>query len=148
MPQSLARVMVHLVFSTKNREAWIAREVRGDLHAYLGGVLDTIGCPSIQVGGTDDHVHILYALSRTLTLATVTEKVKTSTSRWMKQRAVSAFRWQSGYGAFSVGEAELPSVVRYIERQEAHHARLSFQDEMRDFFRRNQLPYDERYVWD
>ena len=86
MPQSLARVMVHLVFSTKNREAWIAPEVRGDLHAYLGGVLDTIGCPSLQVGGTDDHVHILYALSRTRTLATGTEKVKTSTSRWMKQR--------------------------------------------------------------
>jgi len=148
MPQSLARVVVHLVFSTKNREAWIPTEVRGDLHAYLGGVLDTIGCPPMQVGGTEDHVHILYALSRTLTLANVTEKVKTSTSRWMKQRAVPAFSWQTGYGVFSVCEAELRSVVRYIKRQEAHHAQLSFQDEMRDFFRRSQLPYDERYVWD
>jgi len=148
MPQSLARVLVHLVFSTKNREPSIPNEVRGDLHAYLGGVLDTIGCPSIQVGGTEDHVHILYSLSRTLTLADATEKVKTSTSRWMKQRAVRLFAWQAGYGAFSVCEAELRSVVRYIERQEAHHARLTFQDEMRDLLRRNQLSYDERYVWD
>ena len=148
MPQSLARVLVHLVFSTKNREPWIPSEVRGELHAYLGGVLGTIGCPSIQVGGTEDHVHLLYSLSRTLSLANVTEKVKTSTSRWMKPRAVATFSWQTGYGAFSVGEAELRSVVRYIERQEAHHARWSFQDEMRDFFRRHQLPYDERYVWD
>src|SRR5262249_15997550 len=141
------RVLVHLVFSTKNREAWIADAIRGDLHAYLGGVLNTLGCPSIQVGGTEDHVHMLYALSRTLTLANVTEKVKTSSSKWMKHRAVDVFSWQAGYGAFSVSEADLQSVVRYIERQEAHHARLSFQDEMRDFFRCNRLDYDERYVW-
>jgi Cu/Ag efflux pump CusA len=80
-------------------------------------------------------------------LASVTEKVKTSSSKWMKQRAVRSFSWQTGYGAFSVSEADVRAVVRYIERQEAHHARVGFQDEMRDFFRRNQLPYDERYVW-
>ena len=148
MPQSLARVLVHLIFSTKNRESWIAEDMRGDLHAYLGGVLDALGCPPIQVGGTADHVHILYALARTLTLANVTEQVKTSSSKWMKQRAVRAFGWQTGYGAFSVSEANLRSVARYIEQQEAHHAHTSFQDEMRDFLGRSHLQYDERYVWD
>jgi REP element-mobilizing transposase RayT len=148
MPRSLSRVLIHLVFSTKNREALIPAGMRPELHAYVAAVPGKVGCPSIRVGGIDDHVHVLYSLSRTLTLASVTEKVKTSSSKWMKQRGVASFSWQAGYGAFSVCERDVRSVSQYIEHQEAHHAGVSFQDEMRHFFRRNQLEYDERYVWD
>ena len=148
MPQSLARVLIHLVFSTKNRDPLIPAAVRDELHAYIGAVLKGLDCPSIRVGGTNDHVHILYSLARTRTLASITEKVKTASSKWIKHRDGSPFAWQTGYGAFSVSEANLRSVSRYIERQPAHHARYTYQDELRDFLRRSHLEYDERYLWD
>jgi putative transposase len=148
MPQSLARVLIHLVFSTKNREPLISAAARDELHAYIGTVLQGLDCPSIRVGGTDDHVHLLYSLARTRTLASVTEKVKTASSKWMKQRTGNLFAWQTGYGAFSVSEPSLRSVCRYIERQPAHHIQHSYQDELRGLLQRSHVDYDERHLWD
>ena len=147
MPQSLARVLVHLVFSTKDRAPIIGDEIRPDLHAYLGGILDRLGCSPLQVGGTRDHVHILFALSRTLTIADATEETKKRSSKWMK-RARQDFWWQTGYGAFSVAQSQVATVTRYIERQEEHHRREGFQEEFRQLLSRHQVPYDERYMWD
>ena len=148
MPQSLARVLIHLVFLTKNRDPLIPGVLHGELHADIGAVADHLECRPLRVGGTDDHVHILYALARTRTLATVTEKVNTASSKWMKPRGVTAFTWQAGSGAFSVSAANARSVCRYIEHQATHHVRVSYQDEFRGFLRRSHLDYDERYVWD
>jgi REP element-mobilizing transposase RayT len=141
-------VLIHLVFSTKNRDPLIPAALHGELHAYIGAVLNHLECRSLRVGATDDHVHILYALARTRALATVTEKVKTASSQWIKRRGVTAFAWQTGYGAFCVSEANARSVCRYIEHQATHHARFSCRDEFRGFLRRSHLDYDERYVWD
>lgn len=149
MPQSLSRVLIHLVFSTKNREPFISPDVRPRLHGYIVGILDHLKSPSIQTGGVSDHVHVLFALGRTTTQAQIVEEVKTSTSKWMKaDGGVPGFSWQAGYGAFSIGESQIETVVRYIQKQEEHHRKVTFQDEYRKFLERYNITYDEKYVWD
>ncbi len=148
MPQSLAKVLVHLIFSTKNREPLVHREVRAALHAYLAGILQNLQCPSLQTGGTADHVHTLFSLGRTHTIAEVVEEMKKSSSKWMKQQGVRGFSWQAGYGAFSVGESQAAAVIRYVSRQEERHRELTFQEEFRRLLDRYGVAYDERYIWD
>jgi putative transposase len=150
MPQSLSRVLVHLIFSTKNRERFLTPEVCEELHPYLAVVLREDGCPSLQVGGVVDHVHLLFGLSRTRTVAQVVETVKTSSSKWIKTKgaAFAEFHWQAGYGAFSVGQSNVAAVTRYIQNQEEHHRTTTFQEEFRRFLKLYQVPYDEKYVWD
>src|SRR5437870_1581299 len=101
MPQSLSDVVVHLVFSTKNRQPKITLEIREELNRYLTGVLRNIGCNPIAIGGVEDHVHFLFALSRTVTVAQVVEKVKTSSNKWSNAKFSAGVSWQSGYAAFS-----------------------------------------------
>jgi REP element-mobilizing transposase RayT len=150
MSQSLARVLVHLVFSTKNRAPVLTPEIRAELHPYLSVVLTNDGCPSLRVGGVEDHVHLLFALSRTRTISQVVENAKTSSSKWLKTKgpALADFHWQNGYGIFSVSQSNADEVVDYIIRQEEHHQKMTFQEEFRRFLERYQVEYDERYVWD
>ncbi|MBK9137427.1 MAG: IS200/IS605 family transposase [Verrucomicrobia bacterium] len=150
MPQSLARILVHLIFSTKDRVPVLTPAIRAELHPYLSVVLRDNDCPPLKVGGVEDHVHLFFGLSRTLTVAKVVEIVKTSSSKWIKTKGPEfmAFHWQSGYGAFSVSQSDADAVVRYIENQAEHHRRTTFQDEYRKFLERYQVSYDERYVWD
>ena len=149
MPQSLSKVLVHLIFSIKHREPLIAPEIRPRLHAYMVGILHKLESPSLQTGGVADHVHILLVLARTITQAEVVEEVKKSSSKWMKaDGGVAAFSWQAGYGAFSIGESQADTVIRYIQEQEQHHHKMTFQDEFRKFLQRYRIAYDEQYVWD
>jgi REP element-mobilizing transposase RayT len=150
MPQSLSQLYVHLVFSTKHREPLLLSPVRKRLHAYLATVLKNQDSPALKVGGTSDHVHALFRLSKNCALASIVEEIKTSSSKWLKTqgRALANFHWQSGYGGFSVGPAELEQVVDYITRQEEHHRVMSFQEEYRNFLKNYGIEYDERYVWD
>jgi putative transposase len=150
MPQSLANVLVHLVFSTKNRRASIVDAVRSDLHAFLAGAARSAGCECLRVGGIEDHVHLAIRLSRTVSIAALVEDLKTSSSKWMKSRSPDhvAFAWQRGYGAFSVGPRDADAVVAYIDRQVEHHRSRTFQDEYRALLERCGVEYDERFVWD
>jgi len=149
MPQSLSKVLVHLIFSTKHRELLIGPEIRSRLHAYMVGIWDNLKSPSLQTGGVADHVHILFALGRTISQAELVEEVKKSLSKWMKADwGVPAFSWQAGYGASSIGESQADPVVRYIQNQEEHHRTVTIQDELRKFLERYKVAYDERYVWD
>ena len=113
-------------------------------------MLKNDGCPSLQVGGVEDHVHLLFALSRTRTVAQVVENLKTSSSKWLKTKspALADFHWQNGYGAFSVGRSEVDTVIDYIRHQEEHHHTATFQEEYRRFLAEHEIEYDERYVWD
>ena len=123
----------------------------GKTHAaIIGYQVNEIGCVAVRSGGWHDHVHFVCGLSRTVTIAALVEHVKVETSRWAKQAAngVATFSWQSGYGAFSVSQSNLPSVVDYVNHQEAHHRQRTFQDEFRELCRRHELEIDERYVWD
>ena len=150
MAQSLSRVLLHVAFSTKGRERLIAESVRKELHAYLAGVCRGQGADAFRVGGTADHVHIACTLPRTVSVSTLVQQVKQASSAWMKARGPvgRGFQWQAGYGAFSVGQSQLPALLRYIERQEDHHAKATFQDEFLALLRKYGVKYDERFLWE
>ncbi len=150
MSQSLTRVLIHAIFSTKNRVAWLSPAIRMELYPYAATVLANMGCPPIQIGGVDDHIHIFCVLSKNLSIAQFIEDIKIPTSRWLKTRdpALREFHWQSGYGAFSVSQSRIPSVRQYIINQEKHHNTIPFQEEFRNFLKAYGIPFNEQYVWD
>jgi REP element-mobilizing transposase RayT len=151
MPQSLAQVYLHLIFSTKEREPYLQNPVlRADLHQYLGATCRNLDCPSLGTGGVSDHVHILCRLSRTLSIAELIRELKRESSKWLKTKSpdLILFHWQEGYGAFSIGASQVDALQRYIAMQESHHAKRSFQEEFRELLHNYGVEYDERYVWD
>lgn len=150
MPQSLARLHVHLVFSTKNREPIITDAVRGALHAYMVTVLQNLGCAPVLINSVEDHTHLLFDLARTVSISQAVEDVKKASSKWIKTQGpeFASFAWQSGYGAFAVSESNVEAVREYIANQREHHRKKSFQEEYRQFLERHRIAFDERYVWD
>ncbi len=151
MPQSLARVVLHVVFSTKGRTPFLKdADVRTELHAYMAGILQNIGCEPVVINGVEDYMHVLCNLPRTITIADLVEEGKKSLSRWIKTKgaAYHDFQWQAGYGAFSVSQSNVEQVRLYVENQEEHHRTLTFQDEFRALCRKHGVAVDERYVWD
>lgn len=150
MPQSLSRLLTHLVFSTKHRTPCLTPDIQQELHPYLAGVLDNIQCPALRVGGVEDHVHLFFGLSRTMSISEVVEKVKTSSSKWLKTKspALGEFNWQQGYGAFSVSQSDAEAVIAYVCDQAKHHQKMTFQDEYRKLLERYRVPFDEKFVWD
>lgn len=152
MPQSLSKITVHLVFSTKDRTTWLkSPELRSELYAYTAVILrDEVDSPALLINGVGDHVHALVLLSRKFAVMKVVERAKTETSKWLKRQSpeLEDFAWQAGYGAFSVSESNIPQVRRYIENQEAHHRKTTFQEEFRKLCERHGVDLDERYVWD
>ena len=149
MPQSLAKVYIHLIFSTRNREPLLRDQARADLHEYMGGTLRDLDSSALEINSEPDHCHVLFLLSRTHTLSDVVGQLKRGSSAWLKTQGsiYSAFHWQNGYGAFSVSQSGVDEVREYIRRQHEHHQRVTFQDEFRAFLRRYQIAFDERYVW-
>lgn len=150
MPQSLARLHIHLIFSTKNRERIIPDRVRDSLHAYMATVLQNLGCSPVLINSVEDHVHILFELARTVAVSSAVEDVKKASSKWIKTQGgeFARFAWQAGYGAFAVSESNVPAVREYIANQQEHHRKKSFQGEYRAFLERHRIAFDERYVWD
>jgi putative transposase len=150
MPQSLSNILVHIVFSTKNREPFLsAAELRADAQAYLGGVLRTLKSEPIKTGGVADHVHLLAALPRTLTVADLVKEVKRASTHWLQHdKGLPHFHWQAGYGAFSVGLSEKSRIVNYISSQVEHHQNVSFRDEYKGLLLEHGIEFDEQYVWD
>ena len=150
MPQSLVKNYIHLVFSTKNRQPLILNAIKEELFNYLGGVCKELESQPIVVGGTIDHVHLLFNLSRKIALMNLVEIVKTHSSQWIKTKGVefNQFYWQHGYGGFSVNPKQIEMVKKYIQNQEEHHRKKTFQDEYRQFLKKYNVDYDERYVWD
>ena len=150
MPQSLAANYVHIVFSTYTRIAYFEDEdVRARVFAGLATISNNLGCRTVIVGGVSDHVHILSRLSPTVCLSDLVRDLKSNSSTYIKRQGprLSEFRWQGGYGAFSVAAPELLAVRRYIDSQEEHHRKESFQDEMRRILREHDLNWNERYLW-
>jgi putative transposase len=150
MPQSLSSILIHLVFSTKNREPFITPAIEPELHPYMARIFRALKSPSLAIDGTADHVHILFSLGRVIKVAELVEEVKTESSKWIKTKGQDFrnFHWQRGYGAFSIGQSNVAEVTRYIRSQKQHHRRVTFQDEYRKFLERYEIDYDERYVWD
>jgi len=150
MPQSLSKVILHIIFSTKNREPWLDVEVRPRIHAYLAMLCRDLGADLVHVGGIADHVHIITPLPRTVSQAQLIEKIKKVSSKWIKalDARYRGFFWQRGYGAFSVSPSQLDAVLQYVDAQQEHHRTRTFQEEYRELLRRHGVEFDERYVWD
>ena len=151
MPQSLSAIYIHLAFSTKDRRPLLRdKPTRDALHAYLGGISKQLDCAPIQIGGVEDHVHVLARFSRTITQAEWVKELKRVSNLWLKERGrdFTDFEWQGGYAAFSVSQSNLEQVKQYIATQEEHHQKMSFQDELRALLRKHEMEWDEKYVWD
>lgn len=151
MSQSLSRIYLHIVFSTKNRERFLVdADLRKSLHAYVGATMKHLECTPVEIGGVEDHIHILCLLPRTRTVAEVVKETKRVSTNWLHEQAeeLRGFHWQAGYGAFSVSQSNVDEVVDYIRRQEEHHRKVTFQDEYRAFLKKHAVEFDERYVWD
>jgi len=150
MPQSFSQVLLHIVFSTKNRQPFITPEIKSELHSYIGGCLKSYDSFPYIVGGVEDHIHIACSLPRTITISELVEKLKRSSSHKAKEIAPAGkeFGWQTGYGAFSLGQSQLKHVVNYINSQEEHHKKQSFQDEFIEFLEKYNVQYDSKYIWE
>jgi len=150
MAQSLSKIIVHVVFSTKNREPSLPKTVRADLFAYMVGILNSLDCVTMAINGTEDHVHALIVMSKTISVSKIMSEMKGGSSRWLNSRDTTTkhFAWQAGYGAFSVSESKIPTVMDYIASQEEHHRKATFQDELMTLLKRHKIQFDERYIWE
>lgn len=150
MPQSLVNNLLHIIFSTKERQPLIHPEIESRLHSYMVGIFKKFDSPVIHMGGTKDHVHVLCSLSKNHSLIKVIENVKKSSSKWVKtiDPKYKKFYWQKGYGAFSVSASTKDAVLKYIENQKEHHKKRTFQEEYREILGKSQIEFDERYIWD
>ena len=150
MSQSLAKIYVHLIFSTKNRERVLADDIRLDLHSYVGGILNGLSCIPVEINSEPDHVHILFILARTEPVSNVVGQVKKSSNDWLRTKGerFADFHWQAGYGAFSVSQSVVEDVREYLRKQREHHRQKTFQEEYRALLLKYAVEFDERYVWD
>jgi REP element-mobilizing transposase RayT len=148
MPQSLSKVYIHFTFSTKYRERLITNELRPKLHAYIIGVIGKLGASVVEVYANPDHVHILCTLPRVVAISKLMQEVKASSSKWLKSQGISGFRWQDGYGAFSVSYYDLNKTANYIRNQEEHHKKKDFKKEYLNLLEDHNIEFDVNYLWD
>ncbi len=145
-----SQILVHLVFSTKNREPRLTDDIRQELHAYIGGIVEKQKGTLLQAGSVADHIHLLIAHPRTIAPAGLVQEIKTGTSIWLKTRVArfADFHWQGGYGIFSISPSHRPALEAYLANQAEHHRKITFQEEYRRLLTKHGLQYDERYMWD
>ena len=141
---------MHIVFSTKNRLNFIQPDVEDELYAYIGGVVRNYKGVLLKAGGTSNHIHLLVSLNKNYLVPDLIGDAKRESSSWLKTKSymLSKFGWQDGYSAFSLGYTQIPAVKKYIANQKEHHKQKLFEDEMRGFYRKYDMEFDERYVWD
>jgi REP element-mobilizing transposase RayT len=148
MPDSYTNLLYHIVFSTKDRRPLITAEYEVQLYDYMGGTIRSAGGISLELNGTNDHVHLLAKLRPDRSVSDVLRDLKANATGWMHDvfPALKDFSWQRGYGAFSVSQSNVDEVRQYIARQKEHHHKLSFRDEFIQFLRANRIECDERYI--
>ena len=149
MAHTFAHILVHVVFSTKQRRPVLQSAFRDRLFAYMGGILRDLGAKPLMINGTSDHVHMLFSLPSTKSIAETMQLVKGRSTRWIHEQddRSRSFAWQTGYASFSVSHSNLTAVRRYIADQEEHHRRVSFEDEFVSLLKKNEMEFDERYLW-
>ena len=149
MAQTLTRILIHTIFSTKNRQPLIPPEIEPELYPYIVTIGRNLGSPVLAIGGTSDHLHLLLSLSKTEALADVVMHIKKDSSLWIKTKGAQfdGFHWQDGYAGLSIGQSQLEIIRRYLARQKEHHRKTTFQDELLTFLKKYNVEYDERYLW-
>jgi REP element-mobilizing transposase RayT len=149
MPQSLSKLFVHIIFHIKNPHTKIKREDKDALYAYIGSIIKDNQSIPIIINGAEDHIHILCVMSKNIPLSKLVEEIKRHSSRWIKTKNdyYAHFAWQGGYGGFSVSPSLYNKTKSYIEKQEEHHKKMSFEEEYLLFLKEYGIDYDERYLW-
>jgi len=149
MANTYINILIHTVFSTKNRESWLSSSLRERLYPYMCGIARENGLKVLCIGGTDNHIHILLLLDSTTSIAKAIQLIKGGSSKWIHETfpELRLFSWQEGYGAFSIGISNVDETKKYIENQEKHHSKESFRDEYLKFLRKNNIDFDEKYLW-
>lgn len=147
MSRTFTNLLTHVIFSTKDREPTITSELRLELFAYIGGLTRELKGKAYGINGTNDHVHLLISLPPNVSTSEALRFIKANSSGWLRKKWKRAFAWQLGYGAFSVSKSNVPAVLKYIANQQAHHRRIAYKDEFRDFLRKHEISYDERFIW-
>ncbi|QIY90467.1 IS200/IS605 family transposase [Chryseobacterium gallinarum] len=150
MPQSLVKNYIHIVFSTKYRNDFIDEKIEKELYSYIAVLCKDFESTALQIGGTDNHIHILCRLSQKIALMKLIQEIKAHSSKWIKTKdeKYENFFWQNGYGAFSVGEKDIYTVKNYIKNQRQHHQTQNFKNEMIEILEKHNMEYDEKYLWD
>ena len=147
MPRTYTNLLYHIVFSTKERYPFIRPEFRDRLYEYIGGTTRGLKGICLEIGGVDDHIHMITKLPPTRDVWEFLEKLKPSVTNWARPIIHPKFEWQNGFGAFSIGESQIPAVRRYIQSQEEHHKKISFEDEFKKMLRQANVEFDERFLW-
>lgn len=149
MSQSLSNILIHVIFSTKLRQPLIQESIRQNLYNYISQIARSYDAYVYEIGGIEDHIHLLVSLPRTMTLSRLIEEIKKSSSKWIKTKGpyYLNFAWQNGYGAFSIGQSNVDALKAYIQNQQEHHKKISFQDEFRTFLNKYKIAFNEKYVW-
>ena len=148
MSHTPGNILLHFVFSTQARRPLIKPDFRADLFAYLGGIIREMHATALIINGTADHIHALVRIRPAQSAAEIARVMKANSSKWVRAKWSSEFAWQTGYGVFSVSESNVAAVTRYIAGQEEHHKKHSFQEELIAFLKKNNVAYDEKYIWD
>lgn len=149
MPQTFTKFHFHIVFSTKGRAPTITPDIRQRVWEYLGGIVRAEGGIPLKIGGVEDHVHLLVTLRHTVAFPEFMRVLKVRSSAWAHETFPKAgLWWQNGYAAFTVATSGLDAVSAYIDGQEEHHAKQSYQDEFRLFLQRHGLEPDEEHMWE
>ena len=145
---SYTKLTYHIIFSTKDRRAFLNAQTLPRLVEYIGGIIRNLGGNSIEINGPEDHLHVVVGLSPTVCLSECVRDIKCNSSRWIHEAfpQALAFAWQDEYAAFSVSESALPKVIEYVRNQQEHHKRVSFGDELAALLKRHGVKYDERYL--
>ena len=149
MVQSLSKVYVHIVFRVKTTFQQIRKKDRNELYAYIGAVIKNNDSIPIAINGTDDHIHILCVMSKNISLSKLVENIKSNSSRWIKtiDSYYNKFAWQGGYSGYSVSASVHDRTKRYIENQEEHHKKMTYQEEVKLFLNEYGIDYKEDYMW-
>ena len=149
MAHSYTNILIHYIFSTKNREKIITEKFQERLHPYLGGIARENNMRALAIGGVEDHVHLLVSLPPTLAVAKAIQLIKGGSSKWVHDTfpTLDKFKWQEGYGAFSVSVSQVENTIAYILGQKEHHRKKTFQEEYIAFLRKHNVEYDQRFIW-
>lgn len=147
MTQSFTQNLQHIIFSTKSRDDWIDASWEKDLYSYIGGILKRIDSKLLMAGGIPDHIHLLTSINKNLTIPEVVRKIKSSSTNWIRKKIRNrVFAWQNGYAAFSVSNSKIDQMQNYIKNQRSHHKNINFEEELKLFLDKYEIPYDERYL--
>jgi|SRR5690554_1665705 REP element-mobilizing transposase RayT len=149
MSQSLVKINLHIIFSTKNRTKWINEAISEELYSYISAIGKDNGSFIYRIGGIENHIHIACTLPKTIAISSLIETFKTGSSKWIKTQGseYNRFAWQNGYAAFSIGQSQIDTLIRYITEQRKHHHKKTFKDELIEIFKIYNVEYDEKYLW-